>query len=505
MCVWCRWRILIPFNYNMTNPKLLAKLAKQELTVRETVKPVNVLAECLPYQLEFINDPAKYKAVCGTRRAAKSFMFALYLINQAITVPNSKCVYMGLTNESCKQIMWSDILEVIFDKYHIEAKCNSKYEIEFTNGSVIFLRGLDATPHQMQRLRGNKFDISILDEVQDFTQDVEQIIDGVLKMALAQTGATICIGGTPSDNMGLHYWWRVNDPNTKLTQWKLFHFNWKNNTTIEPKTGKRVCDAIQEVINADILRNPLIIETPRFKQEVLGQWVIDSDAKVYKFNSQRNIILPSYLTPRFMAGAKFILGMDLGYYDATAFVIAAYNKYFSDTLYILKSFKKSKLNITEVAKEVRLLRKEFKFSQIIVDAANAQAVEEMRQIHNLPLEAADKLGKEAHIALLNSDFITANIKIVEEENEDLLKELETLIWNKKALLQGKHVEDGSKDNHLTDALLYAHHNSRHYWYQSKPEPIEPEENMIQMIEKQTGFNKPKPKYLQVPWYQREED
>ena len=173
------------------NEKLIKKIAKQQLKQMENEVLPDVLKECLDYQLEFIKDPSKRKAVCGTRRAAKSFMLALYLINQAITVPKSKCIYMGLTNESCKQIMWTDILEVIFDKYHIQAECNSKYEIEFCNGSTIYLRGLDATPHQMNRLRGQKFDIGAIDEIQDFTQDVEQIIDGVLKMSLAQTGATL--------------------------------------------------------------------------------------------------------------------------------------------------------------------------------------------------------------------------------------------------------------------------------------------------------------------------
>jgi hypothetical protein len=72
--------------------KLKQKMAQAELERRSKVVPVNILNECLPYQLNFINDPHKRKAVCGTRRAAKSFMFALYLINQALTVPKSKWV-----------------------------------------------------------------------------------------------------------------------------------------------------------------------------------------------------------------------------------------------------------------------------------------------------------------------------------------------------------------------------------------------------------------------------
>jgi PBSX family phage terminase large subunit len=488
----------------MTNKKLLKKLAEERLEVIETTRLPNVLNECLSYQLDFINDPAKHKAVLGTRRSAKSYMFALYLINQAVTVPKSKCIYMGLTNESCKQIMWSDIIDVIFDKYHIAAECNSKYEIEFDNGSVIYLRGLDATPHQMNRLRGQKFDIAVIDEAQDFTQDVEQIIDGVLKMALAQTEATICLGGTPGNKMGNHYWWRIWEPESTLKQWKLFHFNWKNNTSIEPKTGKRVCDAIQIQVNKDLELNPLIELTPKFRQEVLGEWVVDTDARVYK-SSTANYIDQKSLPNWFHEKCTYILSMDLGYYDATAFVISAYNKFYDNNMYVLESFKKTKLTITAVANIIKELEKKYKFTYQVVDAANAQCVAEMRLIHSLPLIAAEKLGKEAHIALINSDFLTQNIKILRETNIDLKQELDTLIWDSKALLAGTHKENAKNENHLTDALLYGHVFSRHYWWKEFIPPASYEEQIVKQIEDQFLNRNNEVKQIQKSWWSNSDD
>lgn len=477
-------------------------MAQAELERRNKVVPVNILNECLPYQLEFIADPHKRKAVCGTRRAAKSFMFALYLINQALTVPKSKCIYMGLTNDSCKQIMWTDILEVIFDKYQIKAECSSKYEIEFENGSVIFLRGLDATPHQMNRLRGQKFDIGVIDEVQDFTQDIEQIIDGVLKMSLAQTGATLCLGGTPGNKQGVHYWWLVNKPNTELTQWKLFHFDWKNNTSIEPKNGKRVCDAIKEEMDKDIARNLLITKTPKFRQEVLGEWVIDTDARVYR-SEDSNYIPDGYVKPWFFHDCIYNLSLDLGYIDATAYVISAYNQKYDNNLYIVESVKHSNQTITDVAQMIKAYRQKYTFQSIVIDAANRQAVEEMRKIHALPLVAADKQGKNAHIALMNSDFITKNIYIIKSTNDQLIQELNTLIWESRALARGEHKEDGSKENHLTDALLYGHHASRHYWYKTYQPPVPFEESIIQEIERQF-LPKPAMKTIKSAWWNEED-
>src|SRR5208283_2320093 len=126
------------------------------------------------------------------------------------------------------------------------------------------------------------------------------------------------LGGTPGNKQGLHYWFRVNKPDTDLTQWKLFHFDWRNNTTVEPKSGMRVCDAIKAEIDKDINKNPLIVLTPSWRQEVEGEWVIETDAKVYK-STNKNFI--DRLPDGIAKGCTYILSMDLGYYDATAFVI----------------------------------------------------------------------------------------------------------------------------------------------------------------------------------------
>ncbi len=479
----------------------MKKLLLREQRVRESIKIPDILQECLPYQRDFIKHPSKRKAVCGTRRAAKSFMLALYLIDAALNTPKGKFVYMGLTKGSAKNVMWTDIFEIIFAKYKIEATLNSKNEIEFGNGAVIFLGGLDATPKEMNKLRGNAYDIACLDECQDFTQDLKQIIQSVLEMTLAQSQGTLILAGTPGNSLGTHYWWLVNKPDSLENEWTRFKFDWKLNTSIDRKSGIRVCDAIQNMVDEKINKNPLIIETPAFKQEIMGEWVIETSARVYK---SKNINYVKELPRDFAKGATYILSLDLGYYDATAFVIGAYNKKYNDNMYILESFKKPKLIITEVAEIIKDLKKKYNFMYHIVDAANTQAVEEMRQQHHLPLEAAEKLGKEAHIALLNSDFITNNVCILKDSNKDLIEELETLIWDQKALLIGKHKESASKDNHLCDALLYAHHASRHYWYQAKATPLTAEEEIDLQIDRQFGAKK-KMKQLTTPWWNNREE
>ena len=90
--------------------------------------------------------------------------------------------------------------------------------------------------------------------------------------------------------------------------------------------------------------------------------------------------------------------------------------------------------------------------------------------------------------------------------EHLIDELSTLIWDQRALLLGRHKEDATKQNHLTDALLYAHHGSRHYWYKPKPEVVHIEEAVVREIEKQCGISdKPKMKYMKKDFWLEDDD
>lgn len=439
------------------NQQLAAKLMQKELKKR-SAPPINVLVECFSQQLAFIKDPSKRKKLCLTRRSGKSTTVGLYMVNEALSNPRSKYVYVGLTKETAKQTMWMDIFENVILKYNVPAQLIG-LQIKFANGSIIQLTGADATYKEKNKLRGQKYRIAVVDECQSFTQDLREMVESVILPTLADQDGTLCMIGTPGNEMGLHYWWQLNDPKNQPKDWKDFHWTWQDNPFVK--------EAVEKQLKERLEKDPLLVNTTSFRQEWLGEWVIEDSARVYKSDKNINYInqVPYGLLNK---GVVYILSIDLGYVDATAFVVSAYNQSFDNRMYVLESNKYSELHISGVAEKIKEYQKRFAFRTMVVDAANKQAVEEMRLIHGLPLWAAEKAGKEGHIALLNSDFQTARVLIVKDTNQELIKELENLIWNQRALLLGKHREDSRKENHLTDALLYGHHNSRHYWFEAKP-------------------------------------
>jgi len=477
---------------------LLQKLAQQKLQQLEDFQPPNVLEECLPYQLAFIKDPSKRKVICSTRRSAKTYALVLNLIDAALRTENGIFCFISLTRESVKRI-FRPILRNISSKYHLDLIINSNLEIEFPNHSIIYLVGLDATEKQKERVRGNKYNLVAIDEAQSFEQDLREIINDVLDIALAQAQASLLVAGTPGDKQGDNYFYQIAKSDSIETDWKQFFFNWKENTSVEPDSGLRICDAIQLTLDRKIKENPRIVDTDSYKQEWLGEWRIQKDSRVYHSEQSNYIsVLPKKIIE---PAASYILGIDLGYHDATAFVVSVYNTFVDKNLYVLESSKFSKLTITDVANKIKQYQKRFNFTSIVIDAANLQAIEEMRQIHALPLQAAQKQGKEAHITLLNADFTTQNVCILKSANQELIKELDNLIWDQKFLAHGDHKEDPRKENHLTDALLYTHHLSRHWWFKEAEPELSPQQAQTKRIMEVYGKPPNEDAFIR-PFYER---
>jgi len=120
--------------------------------------------------------------------------------------------------------------------------------------------------------------------------------------------------------------------------------------------------------------------------------------------------------------------------------------------------------VPELVAQIKLLDSQYKFAFMVGDSSNLQLIETLRDTYGLPLTAAKKQGKLSHILSLNSDFMTRSVVIM-PGNDEMIKQLRSLTWDSKKLKEGKHEEIASKHNDLNDALLYAHHHSRHMWYE----------------------------------------
>lgn len=403
------------------------------------------MAHTFRQQAAFINDKARLKALFCTRRAAKSYTAGAYMVQECLVNPGVNCLFLGLTHASAKGIIWKDILKTLNLKLDLEISFNETTLIAtFPNGSQIYVTGVDVSEDEMNKLLGKKYRLVCIDEASMYTIDMNKLVYGILKPATADLRGTICLMGTASNfTRGLFYDITLGkEPGWSLHSWTAYD---------NPHIAKQWAEEIEEI---NTLR-PLFRETPLFKQWYLNEWVVDTDKLVYKYSFDRNSFakLPTSLSP---AGWTYILGVDLGYEDDTAFVLCAFHEN-DKTLYVVKSFNKKHMDITDVANKIKEFRdsKEFPVAKVIIDGSNKQAVEEMQRRHGVALEAADKIGKSDFIEIMNGELIQGHIKI-KDTLTALTQEMMGLVWmtdGDKVKLPRK--EHPNLPNHLCDALLYA--------------------------------------------------
>lgn len=388
-------------------------------------------------QNAFIEDESTLKVVQCTRRAGKSYGAGLYAFKEAYENPGVSVVIIGLTRDSVKRIFMKDILQVINKKHSIQAKPNMS-DLTFTlpNGSVIYLLGVDANPDDMNKLLGQKNKLVIIDEAAFYRQNMHKLIYEILRPAMIDYQGTIALISTTSHLTNSLY---NNITTGKTKGWSLHKWSARDNPYIAEKWDQEIED-LKET-------NPGIEKTPMFRRMYLNEWVIDDDALVYKHQPENNAkAMPD-------TDYSYVLGIDLGYEDDTAFVVCAYSEH-DENLYIVETWKKPKMIITDVAKKIRELDDKYEFDSMIVDNASKQAVEELRQRYALPLIPAEKQGKRDFIELLNSDLITNKIKVLPNAM-DLTDEWASLVWDERKLALGKYEEHPACPNHLSDAFLYA--------------------------------------------------
>ncbi len=428
----------------------------------------NLLKDSFGEQTNFIKHPSKMKALLGTRRVGKSYTAGIYLLQTALERAGTSSVYIGLTRDQAKRIMWQDVLKNLINKYKLDAKINeTELTITLANGSIIYVLGVDDSESEKDKLLGKKYALCVIDEAASYTIDLHQLIYKVLKPACSDLAGTICLVGTPDDRKDTIFYNLTRDlpvdPPQQVQRdgWEVFTWSTKDN----PHMRRQWEETIRE-LERD---NPSIHEEPWFQQHYLGKWVVDISNKVYRYDPHRNGwngILPDYGWKPW----QYVLGIDLGFNDATALVLLAYHENDPHT-YIVKADKWRGLTISDAADKIRLWMSDYPIGYFIVDGANKQAVEEIVRHHQLPLQAADKHDKVSFIRIMNSGFGTGKIKVFSLNCQPLVEEYDKTIWNRRAMERGIYKEDLSFHPDCADAALYAYR----FTYSYASAPLKPEE------------------------------
>lgn len=395
-----------------------------------------------------------------SRRAGKTHSLVSYMILEAHRRPFVQIPYITLTRAQGKRNIWLT-LQQINKQYDLRGKFNgNELTLTFPNGSVIFICGANDET-EIQRLRGGKYPLAVLDEAQHFRPFIRSLIRDILEPAVADYRGTIVMTGTPGPACaGFYYEMSTgNFAEEDRQKWSVHKWTILDNP-YHPYD--------EQDVEAVRIRNGWLPTNPTFLREWKGEWVHDDSRLTYRI-SDLNLL---YSLPD-QEKLTFVLGIDLGFKDSTAFVVLGYDDS-SGRCYVIESRTEEGLIPSAVAARVDQYQQRFEFTKIVADSGGFGKgyVEEMRQRYSIPVEPAQKRNKFAYIELINGDLQSGAIKIYKRRNQALIDELGTILWMEDEAGNPDHTRiDERFDNHLSDALLYGWRACRQYFYD--PEHIAP--------------------------------
>jgi hypothetical protein len=464
----------------------------------------SIRSSLLPHQLNVITDKCRWKAVLCPRRAGKSYTALSYAFDTCLRKANARVIVVCLTLVNAKDTYWYEI-PAWAEKHGIKFRAfQNELRIILPNGSQIKFVSGDSR-QEIEKLRGAQYDLVIIDEAKSYAVALlNELIYEIVRPALSDRTGTLMMIGTPGNIMqgpffettypGFcnekgklvsrdfsapeQYW--VDHPKDR-TFWSRHHWTTKDNTA-QPQIWVDFLLAKENAGWAD--------DEPRWRREMLGEWINTEDAFVYAYAhlSSTQPGLVNY-TPDYVNGNKFglakgadwryLLGLDLGYEDAFAMVVVAYNPH-DGVLYHVWDHHEGHLDIYSVVTLIEAQVERFgQFDAIVADTGGLgkMIVETINQRHGLNIKRAEKTEKFDHIELLNADFRAGRLKVT--QRSDLADQLSTLQFDlgkgsKDQLARtGKLREAQSMANDLCDAFLYVWRYSYHYWAEQRPSMAQP--------------------------------
>lgn len=403
-------------------------------------------------QAEILADLRRFQAWLFTRRFGKSTTFAKKGCGIVANNPGSKVLYLALTLDSAKGILWDAVEKELKEKKVPYKGYEREGIFDLKNGALFRFFGVDSNYKEMKKILGQAYDLVGIDESGSMTIDMQTLVLQMILAALTDRQGSLVLLGT-AENIPNTFYQGVCEGRETSLPWAIH----KGLTQESPYTGKQ----FQADMDLILANNPLAINASWFKTHWLNQWCADDDLMIIRFDKSINRVdkLPAH------TDWIYGLGVDLGFNDASSFTVDAISSK-SPYLYRIKSFKTPGLDFTGVAKVIRELNEEYGFTFAEVDGANKQGIQEMQNRHDLgvTLKSAEKTDKATFLRLMGDDYKEGRIKHVGEGCKALEDEQDKLMW-----IKDSDKEDPRCQNHCNDGALYIWRKMRTYF---KPEVSE---------------------------------
>jgi hypothetical protein len=426
--------------------KISNRLLQRE-TSRRSLRKELELDPAFQAQNAFILDNARFLSAQCSRRAGKTNGLAYRFAKTMERHAGSQCIYLALTRESAKDIMWPVLTEVN-EQYNLGwTFIESKLEVNAPNGSSLKLYGADMK-NFIKRLKGRKYPGVAIDEAQDFGIHLRSLIDDVLTPSIADyADGWLAVTGTPGPVPHGYFFEVTHDGKYGYSRhgWTLRDNPYMPN--------------VSQFITELKARQEWDDNNPTYLREYCNKWVLDVQSLWIQYKETLNDykILP---TEKF----TYIMGIDLGFKDADAIAVVAWSES-SPCTYLVEEVVTRKQGISDLVYQIEQLRKKYDIAKLVIDQGGLglKIADEIRRRHHIPVVGADKQRKQETVAFLNDHLRRSIFKAPANSRFAQDSYLVQIDWEKST--PDKIVVKKQPHSDIIDAVLYAFKESPAFTYQ----------------------------------------
>jgi hypothetical protein len=363
------------------------------------------------YQQRLLSTKSRRVYNMAGRRAGKTEANKFKAVDVLLTKEDAKILIIGLTFQTTVDLYFNDIIKLIDDLgFSPDRQSRSEGIIALGEAEIQF-KG-NSTVDEREKIRGTKWDLVIVDEVQS-QKALVYLLDSIINPTLIDKKGQLVLTGTGPRVRGT-YWetlWSMDEKALKL--------NW--NLTDNPFIPDH------EDVLKEIMEEKGLSEThPLFVREYLGQIAYDDDALVYRLDDNNYFSdeeLLAWINTQPVTDLRFEGGLDYGFDDADAVAIILYSTS-DDKKWLIYEHKANRTGITEIADAVQAgidfintcpLFKTITNKHCNFYADTGGGVKkisfELSTQYNLPILDAYKANKDAGVEFLQEDVRKGNFKV----------------------------------------------------------------------------------------------
>jgi hypothetical protein len=417
--------------------------AKRILERRASIKPKTIdLDPNFAAQNAFINDPSKHLVAQCSRRAGKTNGIAIRFLQTMAKYPKSQCLYIALTMDSARDIMWG-VLHEFNDKFNLGLTfTESKLTVTGPNGAKLRLVGADMKDF-IKRLKGRKYPGVAIDEAQDFGSHLQKLVEEVIEPSISDyVDGWIAITGTPGPVPTGYFF--------EITEKRKYGYSFHAWTSLENPYMPNP-EAFIEQIKKDREWDET---NPTLQREYRNRWVLDRKSLWIQYEPDKSHYENLPELPN-KAKWNYILGVDIGFNDADALALIAWSEH-SPKTYLVDELINRKQGITELAEQIKAVMKVYDPHIIVMDsgALGKKVEEELSKRFGIPVKAAEKERKQENVEFLNDD-LRRGLFMAKKDSQFAKDSYQVQIdWDKST--PNKIVIKKKPHSDIIDAVLYGY-------------------------------------------------